>query len=199
MPEVRGNTGGTEGVLKNLIIPFVITIFVIAADQFSKYIVKTNMRLGDSFNLIPNILNIRYIENAGASFGILKDHRWVFMSLSSAALVLMLGAMIYLGRRAVRKNNLLINIALAFMFGGGAGNMIDRFFNVSARDPEIKVVVDFLELTFFPFIFNLADAFICVGSVLFCICIFAGKYKLRQAPAGFADIPFQNGTEADYE
>ena len=167
-----------------MIIPFIIAAFVIALDQISKYIVKTNMELGESFNLIKYILNIRYIENEGASFGILKDHRWVFMILSSAALVLMGAAIVYLGRKSVGKKNLIINTALAFMFGGGVGNMLDRFLNESVKAANagkgIKVVVDFFEFDFIDFaIFNVADSFICVGSVLFCICIFAGKYKLK--------------------
>ena len=171
-----------------MIIPFVVTIFVIAIDQISKYIVKTNMHLGQSFNFIPNILNIRYIENEGASFGILKDHRWIFMSLSSVALVFMCAAIVYLCRKkALRKKNLFMNCALGLMFGGGLGNMIDRIFNVSANpvyaERDMKVVVDFLEFDFVNFaVFNLADTFICIGSALFCICIFAGKYAFDIKP-----------------
>ena len=163
-----------------MIIPFAITAFVIAADQISKYIVKTNMELYDSFPVVKNILNIRYIENEGASFGMLKDHRWVFMVLSTVALVFMGAVIVYLNRKAVKRGNIYISSALALMFGGGIGNMIDRFINVSARsDRDIKVVVDFLEFDFVDFaVFNVADSFICIGSVLFCICIFAGKYRL---------------------
>ena len=169
-----------------MIIPFIIAAFVIAADQISKYIVKTNMHLGESFNLIKYILNIRYIENKGASFGILENHRWIFMILSTAALVLMGAAIIYLGRKTVRQQNRLITVALALMFGGGVGNMIDRFAN-SSISPEnigkgIKVVVDFFEFDFVNFaVFNVADSFISIGSVLFCICIFMGKYKIKSS------------------
>ena len=171
-----------------MIIPFIVIIFVIAADQLSKYIIKTNMHLGQSFNFIPNILNIRYIENEGASFGILKDHRWIFMSLSSVALIFMLAAIIYLSRNKIlRKKNLFINSAFGCMLGGGVGNMIDRIFNVSASrayaEKNVKVVVDFLEFDFMDFaVFNLADTFICIGAVLLCICMFAGKYAFDIKP-----------------
>lgn len=166
-----------------MIIPFVVAAFVIVIDQISKYIVKTTMELYDSFQLIPNILNIHYIENEGASFGIMKEQRWLFMSLSLAALVFMGAAIFYFGRKQIRKNNLFLNAALSCMFGGGFGNMIDRFLNNSVNpayaEKGSKVVVDFLEFAFVDFaIFNLADTFICIGSALFCICIFSGKYKL---------------------
>lgn len=165
---------------KKLIIPFIISSLVIILDQISKYIVKTNMNLYDSFPLIKHIIDIHYIENEGASLGMLKDHRWVFMSLSSVALVLMGAAIFYFGKKSLRKNNLWINIALALMFGGGVGNMIDRFTNESVVKTGTKVVVDFIEFAFVDFAtFNVADSFICIGSVLFCICMFAGKYKLK--------------------
>ena len=168
-----------------MIIPFLIAAAVIILDQISKYIVKANMQLGESFNIVKYILNIRYIENKGASFGILKDHRWVFMILSSVALVLMAAAMVYLGQKNFKKNNLLINIALALMLGGGIGNMIDRFANVSVAEPGTKAVVDFLEFAFVEFaVFNLADTFICIGSGLFCIFMLAGKYKLKNTEGG---------------
>ena len=184
-----------------MIIPFIVAAAVIAVDQISKYIVKTNMTLYESFPFIKYILNFNYIENEGASWGILKDHRWVFMSLSSVALVFMLALIIYLGRKPIRKNNLMINISLAFMFGGGIGNMIDRFFNESAAIGKAgkKVVVDFLEFDFLQFenfkfpVFNIADSFICIGSVLLCACMFAGKYKLK------GNVPFQKGAEDETE
>ena len=174
---------------KKLIIPFIIAAVVIAADQISKYIVKTNLRLGDPQEFIKYILNFYRTENDGAAWSILRDHRWVFMSLSVIALVFMGAAIIYLGRKNFKKHNLWINISLSLMLGGGAGNMIDRLTNITAQ-PEIlgentKVVVDFIQFSFwksFP-IFNIADTFICIGSVLLCICIFSGKYKMPELPA----------------
>jgi len=185
-----------------LIIPFIIAALVIILDQISKYIVKTNMDLYQSFNFIKHIIDIHYIENEGASLGMLKNHRWVFMSLSSIALILMGVAIFYLGKKNLKKYNLWINIALAFMFGGGVGNMIDRFTNESVVKTGSKVVVDFLEFAFIDFAtFNIADSFICIGSVLFCICMFAGKYKLKdtiensdlQPPPPEDGTPFTEG------
>ena len=105
------------------------------------------------------------------------------MVLSSVALVLMGASIVYICRKSAGEKNRLISIALAFMFGGGVGNMIDRFFNESAIEAGKKVVVDFLEFDFIDFaIFNVADSFICIGSVLFIICIFTGKYSLFEKP-----------------
>ena len=163
-----------------MILPFIIAVAAIAADQISKEYIKATMRVGESFNLIPNILNIRYIENPGAAFGILADHRWIFMSLTSFAIVIMFGALIYLGRKSVSKYNRGLNIAIALMLGGGVGNMIDRLFNLSEMPGRqgVNVVVDFLEFEFVDFaIFNFADVFVTIGGFLFCICAIFGKYK----------------------
>jgi signal peptidase II len=92
-------------------------------------------------------------------------------------------AIFFFSRKQIRKYNLFLNAALSCMFGGGVGNMIDRIFNESVNpvyaEKGSKVVVDFLEFDFVNFaVFNLADTFICIGSVLFCVCVFTGKYKL---------------------
>ena len=142
------------------------------------------MEVGESFNLIPNILNIRYIENPGASFGMLADHRWVFMSLTSVALVLMFGAMIYLGMKKSGKLNRWLNISVALVFGGGVGNMIDRMFNISAdpRREGINVVVDFFEFDFVNFaIFNFADVFITIGAASGIICYICKEIRVYRA------------------
>ena len=151
-------------------IPFLIVIAVIVIDQVSKYIILTTMQLGESFNLIKYVLNITFTTNTGASFGILKNHRWVFMILSTVALVLMAASIVYLMQKKLKGNTVIIT-ALSLMLGGGSGNMIDRVIRGE--------VVDFFEFAFVNFaIFNAADSFICIGSVLFCICVFSGKYSL---------------------
>ena len=166
-----------------IIITFIISAAVIIIDQVSKYYIKNNMDVGESFNFIENILNIYYIENPGASFGMFANHRWIFMFFSTVALVLMLGAIFYFNKKSLKKYNKLFSVALAMIFGGGAGNMIDRIFNYGmegGRYEGINVVVDFLEFDFVDFaVFNLADTFITMGSALFCICVFSGKYKLN--------------------
>jgi len=176
-------------------IPFLVAAAVIILDQISKYIISTNMDINASFNLVPHIINITYIENAGAGWGILEGHRWVFMILSSVALVLMAAVIIYLVKK---KSHMFLQVSLAMMFGGGVGNMIDRFSNVTVQPGRFgegaKVVVDFIEFAFFKFpVFNLADTFICIGSALFCICIFTNRMSL------FRDIKNKEKNEGNNE
>ena len=98
------------------------------------------------------VLNLTYVENTGAAFGMLKDAPWVFNSISVIAIVLMLGYL-FLGHAATK----LEAIGLAMLVSGGIGNMIDR--------TVLGYVVDFIDFRLINFaVFNGADSFVCVGA-----------------------------------
>ena len=59
--------------------------------------------------------------------------------------------------------NKLFFAATACVVGGGIGNLIDRVFN--------GYVVDFLALSFFPPVCNIADYFITAGTVMLMVYI----------------------------
>jgi signal peptidase II len=121
------------------------------------------LEIGDSVVLIPKILNLHYITNSGAAFGILSDHRWIFLVISTLA-VLAIVVFLLLSDKV----SLLYTIALSMVAGGGIGNMIDRMFN--GESVGNGVVIDFIDFCAFPsvwsYIFNLADSFVCVGAGL---------------------------------
>ena len=155
-----------------------IIIIAVAADQISKYIVSANMEIGDSFSFIKYIFNITYLTNTGAAFGMLKDHRWIFMIASAIAIAIMAAVLIYFIRR---KEFFLLQIALALMISGGIGNMIDRVYR--------GYVVDFLEFDFVNFaIFNVADSCVTIGCAVCIIFIIIKRKEL------FKEYPNNNGT-----
>jgi signal peptidase II len=96
------------------------------------------------------------VENRGMAFGLLSEHRWVFMVL----LVVGIGLVAFYLFRYVKTT--LSRVALALVVGGGIGNMIDRV--------VLGFVVDFIDFCLFDFwvwVFNIADAAVCVGAALF--------------------------------
>ena len=130
---------------------------VIALDQISKALVLNFLYEGQ-IALIPGVLNFTYVENRGMAFGLLSDHRWVFMVLSVVG-ILLVGFYLY---RYVRST--LGRVSLALVIGGGIGNMIDRI--------SLGFVVDFIDFRLFDFwvwVFNVADAAVCVGAALFAL------------------------------
>ena len=88
-----------------------------------------------------------------------SDHRWVFMVITSLALIAM---PIILYR--YRKLHFLFGLSLSLFIGGAIGNMIDRIF--------LGYVVDFLQFTFIDFpIFNVADICVVFGAIIMMIYV----------------------------
>ena len=151
--------------LTNLLILIGIILGGIGIDQLTKILVSKNMALYESISVIPKVFNITYIQNRGAAFGMLANHRWVFMIISSVAII---GMCVYLFRFC--NESMLFKIGLALIISGGIGNMIDRIF--------LGYVVDMIEATFIETlfdwsfaIFNVADSFVCVGAGIVILCL----------------------------
>lgn len=135
-----------------------IALGAVGIDQLTKYLVSSQLRLYQSIPLIPKVLSLTHITNDGAAWGMLDEHRWVFMLFSTVGII---AFVLYLFGK--KNGDLLIDLGLALVIGGGVGNMIDR---VASGE-----VVDFIHATFldpiggFP-IFNGADCFVCVGAAI---------------------------------
>ena len=140
-----------------MILVGALILGVIALDQVTKALVLNFLYEGQVV-LIPGVLDFTYVENRGMAFGLLSDHRWVFMVLSVLGIALV-GFYLY---RYVRST--LGRVSLALIIGGGIGNMIDRI--------SLGFVVDFIDFCLFDFwvwVFNVADAAVCVGAALFAL------------------------------
>ncbi len=139
---------------------------VIALDMMSKFlVVKLLEPYGASYPLIKDVLHFTYVENTGAAFGILKEHRWVFLLASLVAI----GIIIRMLTKINIKNKLFL-VSLSLILGGGIANMVDRL--------TIGYVVDFIEFRFINFaVFNIADSAISIGAVLLVIYIIFFEFK----------------------
>ncbi len=148
------------------IIPFAaIALGVIALDQVSKLLILNFLYEGQVV-LIPGILRFTYVENRGMAFGLLSDHRWVFMLFSVIGIAL-IGAYLWFYVKGT-----LGRVGLALVIGGGIGNMIDRV--------AYGFVVDFIDFCAFDFwvwVFNIADSAVCVGAGLFMLYIILDTVK----------------------
>ena len=155
------------------IVAFAIMAAVVLADQLSKLAaVKSLVHVGSSTTAIPGVLDFKYILNSGATAGMLSDHRWIFMTVST---VVIIGLIVYLALG--RASRAAYAVSLAMICGGGIGNMIDR----AAKG----TVVDFLDVTcfdFFPFntVFNVADVCVCVGCGILIVSVLVVELKSRK-------------------
>lgn len=130
---------------------------VIGLDQLTKYLAVLYLQPIKTHPVIENVLHLTYVENSGAAFGILKDHRWVFMVISTIAIIAVIVFMLTIYKK--KHYNPLLYLGLSLVAGGGIANMIDRI--------VLGYVVDFVDFRLINFaVFNVADIFVCVGCAL---------------------------------
>lgn len=142
---------------------------LVAVDQLTKYVVVSNMELGEHIEVIPGLLDWCYIHNSGAAFGLLQNQRWIFLVITGLVAVVAIGFLFY-----KKCDNWMLRTIIILLVGGGVGNMIDRI--------ALGYVVDFISLSFFPPIFNFADICVCVGAALMVVYIIWGdKWFARPA------------------
>ncbi len=132
-------------------IPILVFLLI---DQFVKYLVRSNMVQGQSIPILQNIFHLTYIENPGAAFGILANHRLLFLLLTAV----ITGIMFYLYLQLNNKKSPTA-FSLALVISGALGNFIDRFFR--------GTVTDMFDFQIWP-IFNIADICICLGLAGLC-------------------------------
>ncbi len=139
-------------------IYFIISALIVLLDQASKYFMSMHLSSDKTAELIPGVIRLAYVENTGAAFSFLRDMRWVLVGVSLVVIVLL----VLLLARYGSKIKPVGRLALACVLGGAFGNLIDRAL--------FGYVVDFFEFEFVRFaVFNVADMFITVGGIVFCI------------------------------
>ncbi len=140
----------------------------IVLDQLTKLLAVRFLLPIDTCPIINDVLHLTYAENRGAAFGILADNRWVFLIISTVA-ILAMAFYLFSGLSEGR----LWGISLAMIISGGIGNMIDRV--------ALGYVVDFIDFRLINFaIFNGADSFVCVGAGLLMLSLVLDMIKERK-------------------
>lgn len=139
----------------------VITFFCVLLDQISKFLVEWLIPYRDTVFIIPDFFSLHHTRNNGAAFGILAGYRWVFMTVTALIIIF---AIYLICSKKIR--NFWGVLSLSLVIGGGIGNMIDRII--------CGEVTDFFAFTFWGYefaVFNVADIFVCCGTILLAIYI----------------------------
>lgn len=142
------------------IIILVAAALLVALDQVTKMLAVEHLTKG-AIPLIDGVFELTYVQNTGAAFGLFKNQRWIFMSITAVVMIVLLVVLMSGRFRRYRMANVTGTLILA----GGIGNMIDRVAH--------GYVVDFLyfKLINFP-VFNVADCYVVIGAVLLLIFFF---------------------------
>ena len=138
-----------------------LCVLLIAADQATKLLAVARLKDQAPFVLLPGVLELRYLENRGAAFGILQGQK-IFLVLFTGLLSALI---IYFYFRVPEgKRHLPVRIFLIMLFSGAIGNFIDRC--------RLDYVIDFIYFRLIDFpIFNVADCYVTIAVILFAIAI----------------------------
>ena len=133
-------------------------IFIIAADQITKYLTLENIPLHGTVSAIDGLFHLTYVQNTGAAFSSFQGQKWLFVAIFMIFLLFVLWEFSKKSLPFTTFDRFCIVAILA----GGLGNVIDRL--------RLGYVVDMICVDFMDFpVFNVADCFITCGCILLMI------------------------------
>jgi len=133
----------------------VITVLLIALDQWTKWLVRSNLAMGDiwsPFEWLTPYARIVHWYNTGVAFGMFQGVGWLFAILS---MIISVFIVIFYGK--IPAEDWPLRLALILQLSGALGNLIDRL--------TVGHVTDFISVGNFA-VFNVADSCITVGVVV---------------------------------
>jgi len=131
------------------IIGVLLLLSAFLIDRVTKgYILE---RISDVFVFLGGFVKIHYVENTGVAFGMFKGFNNFFILFNSVLLIFLF----YLRRRLDKLSQI---IAIHLIIGGAMGNIFDRI--------KYGYVIDFIEVKYFPWVFNAGDFFITLGAII---------------------------------
>ena len=149
-----------------LVLDALAIILLVVLDQFTKHLAVTYLQDKPAYKIIDGVLELNFLKNSGAAFGMLQNQKVFFVSV--AVLILFIIAYVLFRLPDEKKYNIM-HVLLVMISAGAAGNMIDRIQN--------NYVVDFIYFVIINFpIFNVADIYVTVATFVF-IFLFLFYYK----------------------
>lgn len=141
-----------------------LALAVLVIDQATKFWIDARMPLGtygpgQAITVVEGFFYLVHVGNTGAAWSILTGK-----STLLALLAILTLAAIYVWRRELGLKQRIVQFSFGLLCGGIAGNLIDRLLHGH--------VIDFLDFHFGSYTyptFNIADAGICIGVIIYLI------------------------------
>lgn len=141
-----------------------VILLGVLLDQMTKYLAVVYLKGQEAISLIPGVLELRYLENRGAAFGILQGGKVIFLIITP--IVLLVAAYVLVRMPDGGKYGIL-HFLLDCIIIGAVGNLIDRI--------RLDYVVDFIYIRLIDFpIFNVADMFVSIATVVGAVLLLFG-------------------------
>jgi len=147
---------------QNFLPLFILITGLVTIDQISKYLIEANLNLYESVKIFV-LLDFTFIKNFGGAFNLFNDATldigiiFIFL-VSLICLYLLLAIFTNLVFKKIKFRE---RIYWSVILAGGLGNLLDRVYR--------GYVVDFIDITFNPYVFNLADCFVTLGIIFLII------------------------------
>ena len=153
-------------VFKHSALFFAVALAGAGLDLLTKHLAFEHIQRYQEVTIVDGFFSFGRTTNPGVVFGMGGGAKKIWLGVSVLAVPVIL-AIFY----TVRKPKWILTIALGMILAGTIGNMYDRVFT------QLQEVRDFIKFYYRPSgggekvwpLFNLADAFICVGVFLLTI------------------------------
>lgn len=139
-----------------LFLDLLIIAGLITFDQYTKRWAKVYLKDKPAYNLINGILELNYLENQGAAFGMLPNQK-VFFVFVAVVILSVVGYVLF--KIPDQKKYTILHFLFSLIVAGSIGNMIDRV--------RYDYVVDFIYFVRMNVpIFNVADIYATVSAIV---------------------------------
>ena len=162
------------------IITTLVMLLCVFWDMFFKIITD-----GYDIVIIKGFFEFTSTQNTGAAYGIFAGQTTMLIVVS----IIML-ALIFVYNWFHKKKTIFYCISLGLICGGAVGNLIDRIF--------LGYVRDFIKFSFFNFTFNIADACLTIGVILFAIYILFFDDLFKKKPQKQKITPVETNINEDF-
>lgn len=147
---------------------YMVFIGILAIDQLTKYFSVEYLQGQKPIVIIDNFLQLNYVENYGAAFGIMQNKQWFFII---ATFIVLVGIIIYM--KTNNKLTFSMRLSLVLIASGALGNLIDRI--------RLGYVIDMIDVNFGNFydypVFNVADSAIVIATIFIMYLVIFDKYE----------------------
>ena len=163
---------------------FVFAALIVILDQFFKRWIVITLELHEQMDILPGVLGLTHIQNKGAAFSILADQRWLLAGIAFIATIVLIFILLRY------TEGFWGTLGLAAVLGGTVGNLIDRVFHGYVVDMFRTLFIDFA-------IFNIADIFITLGFITFCIHFIVSSIKSARRDDVLSEPPYYDDIEEE--
>ena len=155
-----------------------LAVWLVFMDQITKYLAIHQLKGQGEVPVLGELLVFRYLENTGAAFSMFDDSS-AFMIIISIVTFVVLGFFVYAYIKLLKLDKFKAErIAIIFLFGGAAGNLIDRV--------VYQYVVDFIYVKVIDFpTFNVADCYITCSVIYVILRVLYCMIKKKES---FIDV-----------